>query len=239
VIDIQDIGSRFYTYESTLVTSLESAAITGPRSLWLDRANPLTGVHVQGLSRMANTSTLSIHEGTDSPWHDGGRVGEDVLTVERHINAKLTVVPVKGWTAQRLVRFPDLVWINLFAGICGILMSRAVHRDRILEYTNVSVVADGIRRSRCLVRRGSDHGIRAVSECTPNPRCPFVPTWFTPAKDAKVSGQRVGGVQMIVTDRSVLDAPELGFGNLLPLLKLYPADWSWIDLIDLLGNEST
>ena len=38
----------------------------------------------------------------------------------------------------------------------------------------------------------------------------FVPTWFAPAKDAKLGGQRVGGVQMIATDRSVLDAPELG-----------------------------
>jgi len=56
---------------------------------------------------MANTSTLSITRGTDSPWHDGGRVGEDVYS-ERHINAKLTVVPVKGWTRSDCSIPPDL-----------------------------------------------------------------------------------------------------------------------------------
>jgi uncharacterized protein YbbC (DUF1343 family) len=49
----------------------------------------------------------------------------------------------------------------------------------------------------------------------------------------------VGGVQMIVTDRSVLDAPELGLELGSALLKLYPADWELDRLIDLLGNEST
>ena len=67
----------------------------------------------------------------------------------------------------------------------------------------------------------------------------FVPTWFTPAKDAKLGGQRLGGVQIIVTDRSVLDAPELGLELGSALLKLYPADWELDRLIELLGNEST
>jgi hypothetical protein len=51
-----------------------------------------------------------------------------------------------------------------------------------------------------------------------------VPTWFTPAKDAKLGGHRVSGVQMIVTDRSVLDAPELFLELGSALLKLYQPD---------------
>ena len=47
VIDIQDIGSRFYTYESTLGYALESAAATGTEVVVLDRPNPLTGIYVQ------------------------------------------------------------------------------------------------------------------------------------------------------------------------------------------------
>jgi uncharacterized protein YbbC (DUF1343 family) len=110
----------------------------------------------------------------------------------------------------------------------------------ILEYTNVSV------------GRGTDTPFEVFGAPWIKPRefaqylnareipgVRFVPTWFTPDKDAKLGGQRVGGVQMIVTDRSVLDAPELGLELGSALLKLYPADWKLDRLIDLLGNEST
>jgi uncharacterized protein YbbC (DUF1343 family) len=110
----------------------------------------------------------------------------------------------------------------------------------ILEYTNVSV------------GRGTDTPFEVFGAPWIKPRefahflnareipgVRFVPTWFTPAKDAKLDGQRVGGVQIIVTDRSVLDAPELGLELGSALLKLYPADWQLDRLIELLGNEST
>ena len=79
VIDIQDIGSRFYTYESTLGYTLESAAITGTEVVVLDRPNPLNRCACARTCLGWQTPQLCrLHEGTDSPWHDGGRVGEDV-----------------------------------------------------------------------------------------------------------------------------------------------------------------
>jgi hypothetical protein len=174
-------------------------------------------------------------KGTDSTWHDGGRVGEDVYS-ERHINAKLTVVPVKGWTRSDWFDSTDLVWINLSPNMRNMNEAALYTGIGILEYTNVSV------------GRGTDTPFEVFGAPWIRPRVfaqylnarqipgvRFVPTWFTPAKDAKLGGQRVGGVQMIVTDRSVLDAPELGLELGSALLKVYPADWELDRLIDLLG----
>ena len=111
----------------------------------------------------------------------------------------------------------------------------------ILEYTNVSVGrrADS-RRSGVWCAWIQTTGIRAVSECTPNPRCPIRANLVYPPKRCKLGADSaLAGVQMIVTDRSVLDAPELGLELGSALLKLYPADWELDRLIDLLGNEST
>ena len=240
VIDIQDIGSRFYTYESTLGYTLESAAITGTEVVVLDRPNPLTGVHVQG--PVSDGKHLNFVDYTREPIRHGMTVGElaKMFNSERHINAKLTVVPVKGWTRSDWFDSTDLVWINLSPNMRNM--------NEAALYTGWDFgVYECIRRSRdgyavrgvwCAVDQTT--GIRAVSECTPNPGCPIsCQPGVTPAKDAKLGGQRVGGVQMIVTDRSVLDAPELGLELGSALLKLYPADWELDRLIDLLGNEST
>lgn len=240
VIDIQDIGSRFFTYESTVGYTLESAAITGTEVVVLDRPNPLTGVHVQG--PVSDGKHLSFVNYTREPIRHGMTVGElaKMFNSELHINAKLTVVPVKGWTRSDWFDSTNLVWINLSPNMRNMNAAALYTGIGILEYTNVSV------------GRGTDTPFEVFGAPWIRPRVfaqylnarqipgvRFVPTWFTPAKDAKLGGQRVGGVQMIVTDRSVLDAPELGLELGSALLKLYRADWELDRLIDLLGNEST
>src|SRR5258708_12769963 len=108
VIDLQDIGSRFYTYESTLGYTLESAAITGTEVVVLDRPNPLTGVQVQG--PVSDGKHLSFVDYTREPIRHGMTVGElaKMFNSDRHLNAKLTVVPVKGWTRTGCVDSTDL-----------------------------------------------------------------------------------------------------------------------------------
>src|SRR6185312_14483720 len=74
VIDIQDIGSRYYTYESTLGYALESAAITGTEVVVLDRPNPLTGLYVQG--PVSDGNHLSFVDYTTEPIRHGMTMGE-------------------------------------------------------------------------------------------------------------------------------------------------------------------
>jgi uncharacterized protein YbbC (DUF1343 family) len=64
-----------------------------------------------------------------------------------------------------------------------------------------------------------------------------VPVTFTPNSGTH-SGHACGGVNLIVTDRNVLDAPELGIELAVALRKLYPDDWRMERMIEILGNRS-
>jgi len=77
---------------------------------------------------------------------------------ERHINAKLTVVPVKGWTRSDWFDSTDLVWINLSPNMRNMNEAALYTGIGIWSIRMYPSVAGRIRRSRCLVRRGSDHG---------------------------------------------------------------------------------
>jgi uncharacterized protein YbbC (DUF1343 family) len=65
----------------------------------------------------------------------------------------------------------------------------------------------------------------------------FVPVTFTPSADP-YANQRCGGVNMIVTERNVLDSPELGIELASALHTLYPNDWKIAKLIELLSNHA-
>jgi uncharacterized protein YbbC (DUF1343 family) len=157
VIDIQDIGSRYYTYESTLGYALESAAITGTEVVVLDRPNPLTGLYVQG--PVSDGKHLSFVDYTTEPIRHGMTVGElaKMFNSERHINAKLTVVPVKGWTRSDWFDSTNLVWINLSPNMRNMNEAALYTGVGILEYTNVSVGRGTDTPFEVFGRRGSNH----------------------------------------------------------------------------------
>jgi len=139
VIDIQDIGSRFYTYESTLGYALESAAATGTEVVVLDRPNPLTGIYVQG--PVSDGNHLSFVDYTTEPIRHGMTMGElaRMLNSERRINAKLTVVPIQGWERGDWFDSTGLVWVNLSPNMRNMNEAALYTGVGIVEYTNVSV----------------------------------------------------------------------------------------------------
>jgi uncharacterized protein YbbC (DUF1343 family) len=139
VIDIQDIGSRYYTCESTLGYALESAAITGTEVVVLDRPNPLTGMHVQG--PVSDGKHLSFVDYTTEPIRHGMTMGElaKMFNSERRINARLSVVPIRGWTRSDWFDSTGLVWINLSPNMRNMNAAALYTGIGILEYTNVSV----------------------------------------------------------------------------------------------------
>src|SRR5262249_23606886 len=64
----------------------------------------------------------------------------------------------------------------------------------------------------------------------------FVPVSFTPSA-SNYSGQTCRGVNLIVTDRNVLDAPQLGIELAAALKKLYPEQWKMEELLSILANQ--
>jgi len=112
VVDIQDAGARFYTYETTLGYFLEAAAKVGIEVIVLDRPDPITGSFVQGPVSDAGRENFTNYFA--EPVRPGMTMGElaKMFNAERGLKAKLTVVPMEGWQRGDWFDSTGLAWVN-------------------------------------------------------------------------------------------------------------------------------
>ena len=115
VYDIQDIGSRSYTYISSLGLAMEAAAENNIEFVVLDRPNPLGGLKMEGcLTEPAFTSFVSQFP---IPYIHGLTVGELAIYLNEEgllankIKCKLTVIPMKGWKRKMIFEKTSLPWV--------------------------------------------------------------------------------------------------------------------------------
>ncbi len=237
--DIQDAGVRFYTYETTLGYFLEAAAKAGKPIVVLDRPDPVSGVYVQG--PIADAGRESFVSYWQTPVRHGMTVGElaRMFNSERAIGAKLSVVPMEGWMRGDWFDSTGSVWINPSPNLRNLTEDVLYPGIGMIEGTNISVGRgtdtpfelvgapwiDAAKLASFLNAREID-GAR------------FVPVNFTP-NDSKYADQRCGGVNIIVTNRDALDAPELGLEIAAALLELYPNEYKIAALDGLMRNKAT
>jgi len=108
VFEVQDIGSRWYTYISTLNYAMQAAARAGKSVIVLDRPNPLGGTIVEG---PVLEEDFASFVGVDTlPGAHGMTVGELALFFNRSINADLTVVSMEGYTRDMIYHDTGLSW---------------------------------------------------------------------------------------------------------------------------------
>jgi len=111
IYDIQDIGSRAYTYIYTMALSMEAAAEQGKQFIVLDRPNPLGGNLVEGpVLDPEFSSFIGLYP---IPFVYGLTVGElaQLFNTEFGINADLTVVPLKNWRRDMTGDETGLEWV--------------------------------------------------------------------------------------------------------------------------------
>ncbi len=111
LFDIQDIGSRSYTYISTLFYAMEEAAKHGVRVIVLDRPNPINGITIDGA--MMEEKWRSFVGYIDIPYCHGMTIGElaRLFNKEYCIGCSLEVVPMKGWNRKMSFADTGLTWI--------------------------------------------------------------------------------------------------------------------------------
>lgn len=111
VYDIQDIGSRSYTYISTLFYIMEEAAKLGIPVIVLDRPNPLNGLTVDG--PILEEKWKSFVGYVNVPYCHGLTIGElaQYFNGENKVSCNLTVIPMKGWNRSMTFADTGLVWI--------------------------------------------------------------------------------------------------------------------------------
>ena len=239
VMDIQDAGVRYYTYETTLGYLLEAAAEANTEVIVLDRPNPITGSLVQGpISQPDLKNFTDYHPIPTRPGMTLGELGQ-LFNTERKIGARLRVIPMEGWLRGDWFDSTGIVWVNPSPNLRSVYEASLYPGVGLIEGTNVSV------------GRGTDSPFELVgapyidsrafaeylnARLIPGVR--FVPVTFTPSSGT-FSGKACGGVNIIVTERNALDAPEMGIELAVALRKLYPDNWKIDRLIELLGNRET
>jgi uncharacterized protein YbbC (DUF1343 family)/CubicO group peptidase (beta-lactamase class C family) len=238
VVDIQDAGARLYTYETTLGYFLEAAAKAGVEVIVLDRPNPITGSFVQG--PVSDPGRENFTNYWEVPVRQGMTMGElaRMYNAERNINAKLTIVPMEGWQRGDWFDATGLTWINPSPNLRSVTEAALYTGVALVEGTNVSVgrgtdtpfelLGAPWIKSRELAAYLNGRGIGGVR---------FVPVSFTPSSSIH-SGQKCEGVNIVLTDRNSLDAPELGIELASALRKLYPSDYKIERMLELLVNQA-
>ncbi|MDV6032272.1 MAG: DUF1343 domain-containing protein [Phycisphaera sp. RhM] len=239
VFDIQDIGTRFYTYISTMGGAMKASAQHQIRFVVLDRPNPINGVAVQGpVLDPGNESFVGYHP--ISVRH-GMTVGELAMMfkAEWELDVELQIIRVEGWDRSKMFDATERLWINPSPNMRSLTQALLYPGVGLLETTNVSVGRgtdtpfevlgapwiDAITLARELNAQPLD-GIR------------FVPIEFTPDA-SKHESQKCGGVNLIVTDRAAFDPLKTGLTLATTLHRLYPQEWQTKSLNRLLVSEKT
>lgn len=238
VVDVQDAGVRFYTYESTLGYFLEAAAKTGIEIIVLDRPDPITGSFVQGA--VSDPSRESFVNYFPLPPRHGMTMGElaKMFAAERGLNVKLTVVPMEGWMRGDWYDSTSLEWINPSPNLRSVTEATLYPGVGLVEGTNVSVgrgtetpfelLGAPWIKGRELAQYLNARNISGVR---------FVPLSFTPAAST-YENQKCEGVNIVLVDRNALDAPEFGVELASALHTLYPEQFHLEKMDDILVNQS-
>lgn len=237
VFDIQDIGCRFYTYISTLNLAMEAAAKAKLRFFVLDRVNPIGGVAVEGPVLVGDTSFVACHP---IPVRHGMTVGElaRMLNAERKLQCPLTVIPVEGWDRRLWFDQAGLPWTNPSPNMRSLTAAALYPGVGLLE----SAVSVGRGTGTPFEVIGApyvdDLGLAAALNARNLPGVAFVPIRFTPTAST-FRDKPCGGVHILLTDRTVCNAVDLGVTLALVFQQLYPSQFALDKLSPLLRHPAT
>jgi len=223
VFDIQDVGARFYTYETTMAYAMEAAAKAGIAYYVLDRPNPITGVHVEG--PLLDRDLLSFVGYFPLPPRHGMTMGElaEMFNGENRIGAKLTVIPMKDWQRGDWFDASGLPWIDPSPNMRSLNAALLYPGVALLEYAQNYSVGRGTDAPFEQVGADFIRGpeLAAYLDRRQIPGVRVYATRFQPAS-SNFAGKTVEGVRFVITDRDAFDSARLGLEAAAALEKLYP-----------------
>ncbi len=237
VIDLQDVGARFYTYATTMAYVLEAASEAGVRVMVLDRPNPIGGA-VEGPA--LDESLLGFTGYFPSPVRHGLTLGElaRLFNTERSIGADLEVVSVRGWRRGRWFDETGLPWVDPSPNL------RNLHQA--LLYPGIGA----IEGSNLSVGRGTDtpfeqigapwiDGVRLARELNELvlPGVRVYPVRFRPSS-SRFAGEPCEGVFFVVTDRDQFRPVRFGLEVAAALLRLFGDRFELEAVVRLFGSAS-
>jgi uncharacterized protein YbbC (DUF1343 family)/CubicO group peptidase (beta-lactamase class C family) len=240
VIDLQDVGARFYTYATTMAYVMEEAAKRKLKVVVLDRPNPVNGWQIEGptLDEAARGFTGYL---TAMPIRHGMTLGElaRLYNDQSRIGCDLEVVQLQHWSRSAWFDQTGLEWINPSPNMRNLIQATLYPGIGAFEYGNISVGRgtdtpfeqigapwiDGRRLADALNARAIP-GVRVY------------PVRFTPSS-SKFAGEACSGVFFVVTDREALKPVRLGVELAAALQRLFPSQIDFGKTALLLGSAET
>jgi uncharacterized protein YbbC (DUF1343 family) len=245
VIDLQDVGVRFYTYQLAMGYVMEEAAKNKIGVVVLDRPNPINGWQIEGPWQREpapgeSTTIFNTFIGyMRMPIRHGMTMGElaRLYNAERTINADLTVVAMENWTRDHWFDETGLTWINPSPNMRNLNQATVYPGIGAIEYSNVSV------------GRGTDQPFEQVgAPWIDGPRLAaalnarrlagirFYPITFTP-KSSKYANEECHGVFMVITNRDALRPVRVGIEIASALFAQYRDNYEPNNMWRLIGSE--
>ncbi len=239
VFDIQDVGTRFYTYISTLGYVLEEAAKARVPVFVLDRPNPINGLDVEGpVGDLDKPSFTAYHP---LPVRHGMTVGElaQFFNQQLKLGCDLRVIKMAGWKRALWFDATNLSWVNPSPNMRSLTEATLYPGIGLLETTNVSV-GRGTATPFEIVGAPwiNAQELAASLNGQRMPGVRFVPLQFTP-NSSVFKDEVCNGVNIIITDRSRFRSVRTGLEVALALRRLYPAKWKVDAYLRLLVNADT
>ncbi|HTO99326.1 MAG TPA: DUF1343 domain-containing protein [Myxococcales bacterium] len=225
LFDVQDVGSRYYTYLATMGLAMRAAARHKLRFFVLDRPNPVGGLSVEGgVVQPGFESFVGLFPVCA---RHGLTAGEYARFVNEAIGCELTVIPLRGW--KRGLLFPEtgLPWVIPSPNMPTVETALVYPGMCLLEGTNLSEGRGTTRPFELFGapwldgQRLADDLARERLEGARFRPCSFTPTWD------KHQGQRCHGVQIHLSDPKKLEAVRLGVAALVHARAQDPDRFRW------------
>ncbi len=235
VIDLQDVGARFYTYATSMAYMLEAAAARRLPVIVLDRVNPIDGISIEGPS--LDPTELSFTSYQPMPIRHGLTIGELARYFNKKIAAALTVVPVQGWDRRSSFDESGLSWVNPSPNLRNLVSTSLYPGVATIEGANVSVgrgtdtpfqlIGAPWIDAMALARELNSRNIAGLR---------VYPISFTPTS-SKFTGELCHGVFFVVTDRTAFKPVRLGAELAHALHRLHPRDFELDRIAKLFGKQ--
>ncbi len=199
VVDLQDVGARYYTYVWTAAFMLRGAVRAGVKVLALDRPNPLGGEVVEGRPQRAGyRSFVGLYDVAVRHGMTLGEILTMVVELERLPPEALTIVPMEGWGRSMYFDDTGLPWVLPSPNMPTLDTAIVYPGGCVIEGTTLSEARGTTRPFELL---GAPHVDAAAIAAIEVPgavlrACAFEPTV------RKHAGEICGGVQVHVTDRA-------------------------------------
>lgn len=247
LIDLQDVGARYYTFVWTMALCMQAAGAAGVRVLLCDRPNPLNGLTTEGnLPQPALRSFVGLHP---LPNRHGLTAGEIALYLRRYcgVDCELEVIPLRGWRRSMYFDETGLPWVYPSPNMPTLDTALVYPGMCLVEATELSEGRGTCRPFELAGAPGIDPDALVAALARERlPGCRLRPVYFRP-QFHKHAHKTCGGVQIHVTDRWRFDSYLTGVAFLRAVRQSAPDAFLWrekpyefvaaLPAIDLLAGE--